>query len=111
MEEGWPLSTRVVGTDGMIEAALRTHPLRVWAKGSGQWESVTLEGKNSLEATVARGVIDTVDALKHQREPELSSRKVIKATELIFATYESARRDGRIDLPLDADDVKILAKQ
>ena len=109
MAEGWPLSTRIVGTDGMIEAALRTDPLRVWVKGSGQWETVALEGDNSLEATVAAGVMDAVDALRQGREPELSSRKVIKATELIFATYESARRGGRIDLPLDVDDVTILA--
>lgn len=109
MEEGWPLATRIVGTDGMIEAALRTDPLRVWAKGSGQWETVALDGENSLEATVASGVMDAVAALKQGRKPELSSRKVIKATELIFATYESARRGGRIDLPLDAEDAQILA--
>ncbi len=110
MAEGWPLSTRIVGTDGMIEAALRTDPLRAWVKGSGQWETVALEGENSLEATVALGVMDAVEALKYGREPELSSRKVIKATELIFATYESARRGGRVDLPLDVEDVEILAK-
>ncbi len=109
MAEGWPLSTRIVGTDGIIEAALRTDPLRVWAKGSPGWEVVTLEGENSLEATVARGVVDAVDALREGREPELSSRKVLKATELIFATYESARRGGRIDLPLQAEDSSILA--
>jgi predicted dehydrogenase len=109
MAEGWPLSTRIVGTDGIIEAALRTDPLRVWAKGSPGWETLTLEGENSLEATVARGVVDAVEALKEGREPELSSRKVMKATELIFATYESARRGGRIDLPLDVDDSAILA--
>ena len=107
--EGWPLSTRVVGTDGFIEAALRTDPLRIWDKGSDKWETVALEGENSLEATVARGVMDAVESLKFGREPELSSRKVIKATELIFATYESARRGGRIDLPVVADDSTVLA--
>jgi predicted dehydrogenase len=109
MREGWPLSTRIVGTDGVIEAALRTDPLRVWAKGSTGWEVVDLGGGNSLEETVALGVVDAVAALKEGREPELSSRKVLKATELIFATYESARRGGRIDLPLDVDDSTILA--
>ncbi len=109
MAEGWPLSIRIVGTDGFIEAALRTDPLRIWAKGSSKWETVAPEGENSLEATVARGVMDAVESLKLGREPELSSRKVIKATELIFATYESARQSGRIDLPLVADDSTILA--
>ena len=111
MEARWPRSTRILETDGMIEAALRTHPLRVWAKGSGRWETAPLEAKNSLEATAARGVMDAVHASERQREPGLSSRKVIKATELIFATYESARRGRRIDLPLDADEARILAKQ
>lgn len=107
--EDWPLSTRIVGTDGMIEAALRTDPLRVWAKGSTGWEVLDLDMANSLEETVARGVMDAVEALQEGREPELSSHKVLKATELIFATYESARRGGRIDLPLDVDDAAILA--
>lgn len=110
MAEGWPLATRIVGTDGFIEAALRVAPLRIWAKGSGQWETVELEEDNGLEATVARGVAASVQSLKDGIEPELSSHKVIKATELIFATYESARRGGRIDLPLDVEDAAILAK-
>ncbi|MEJ7837889.1 MAG: Gfo/Idh/MocA family oxidoreductase [Thermomicrobiales bacterium] len=109
MADGWPLMTRIVGTDGIIEAALRTDPLRAWVKGSSQWEVIKLEGDSSLEGTVALGVMDAVDALKEGREPELSSRKVIKATELIFATYESARRGGRINLPLDVTDSVIHA--
>jgi predicted dehydrogenase len=109
MREGWPLSTRIVGTDGTIEAALRTDPLRISAKGSPGWEVVDLGAGNSLEETVALGVVDAIAALKEGREPELSSKKVLKATELIFATYESARRGGRIDLPLDVEDSTILA--
>jgi predicted dehydrogenase len=105
----WPLSTRIVGTDGVIEAALRTDPLRVWAKGSPGWEVIDLEGASSLEETVALGVMEAVESLKEGREPELSSHKVIRATELIFGTYESARRGGRIDLPLDVEDSTILA--
>jgi UDP-N-acetylglucosamine 3-dehydrogenase len=110
MGEGWPLSTRIVGTDGFVEAALRTDPLRVWAKGSSQWEVVPLEGENSLEATVARGVVESVQSLKDGTEPELSSRKVLKATELIFATYESSRQGGRINLPMGVEDSTILAR-
>ena len=106
----WPNELRdTILLAPVIEAALRTDPLRIWAKGSSKWASVALEGENSLEATVARGVMDAVESLKLGREPELSSRKVIKATELIFATYESARRGGRIDLPVVADDSTILA--
>jgi predicted dehydrogenase len=109
MAEGWPLSTRIVGTDGFVEAALRTDPLRAWVKGSGQWEVIPLDGDSSLEGTVARGVVETVQSLKDGTEPELSSHKVIKATELIFATYESSRQARRIDLPLTVEDSTIVA--
>jgi predicted dehydrogenase len=107
--EGWPLMTRIVGTDGQIEVALRTAPLRTWLKGESEWQTVELTASNSLHDTVAAGVVDLVQSLKDGVEPELSSRKVLKATELIFATYESARQGGRIDLPLDLDDSTILA--
>jgi UDP-N-acetylglucosamine 3-dehydrogenase len=109
MREDGPPATRLVGTDGTIEVALRPDPLRVWAKGSPGWDVVALDGGSSLEETVALGVMDAVAALKVGREPELSSRKVLRATELIFATYESARRGGRIDLPLTVADATILA--
>ncbi len=51
-----------------------------------------------------RGVLDLIDALKTGREPELAGRRALQATELIFATYESSRRRGRIDLPLTVED-------
>ena len=52
---------------------------------------------------VAAGVVDLIDALRAGCEPELSARRALRATELIFATYESSHRRGRIDLPLAAD--------
>ena len=55
MKGGRPLSTRIVGTDGIIEAALRQDPLRIWARGMGEWQTIELEGDRSLQGTVARG--------------------------------------------------------
>jgi predicted dehydrogenase len=107
--EGWPLSTRIVGTDGFVEAALRTDPLRKWTSKTSGWEIVDLEGDGSLQGTVATGVVETIQSLVDGVEPELSSHKVIRATELIFATYESSRRGTRIDLPLDVADSAIHA--
>ncbi|MBM4083576.1 MAG: gfo/Idh/MocA family oxidoreductase, partial [Planctomycetes bacterium] len=43
------------------------------------------------------------------REPELSARRALNATELIFACWESSRRRGRVDLPLDISDSPIEA--
>src|SRR5687768_2935707 len=89
--EGWQPSTRIIGTDGQIEVALRTTPLRTWLKGETEWQAIELSESNSLRDNVALGVLDLVQSLKDGVEPELSSRKVLKATELIFGTYESAR--------------------
>jgi hypothetical protein len=53
-------------------------------------------------------VLDLIDCVKTGREPVLSGRKALQATELIFATYESSRRRAKITLPLDADDSALL---
>jgi len=98
------LGHRLVGTDGVIEVALGSAAVRVWGKGDTGWHDVQVaqEAGENLGEVVGRGVLDLIDALKTGREPELSARRALRATELIFATYESSRRGGRIELPLDA---------
>ena len=59
------------------------------------------------QRTVA-SVQSLVDCLGSGDEPGLSSHRALRATELIFATYESSRRRGRILLPLDVDDSALL---
>ena len=91
---------RLVGTEGVIEiGATGWDSLRVWSKDSPFWEEIdtTIEGPTGVIAAV----IDVVNALQEGREPELSARKALMATELIFATYESARRGERVNLPLE----------
>ncbi len=97
-----PQSNRLIGSDGVIEVQLGTSAIRV--RGNGEWREVPVahdEG-GSLGEVVSRGVLDLIDALKTGREPELSGRRALRATELIFATYESSRRGRRIELPLEA---------
>ena len=53
-------------------------------------------------------VLDLIDCLESGAEPRLSARKALQATELIFATYESSRRRGRVVLPLDAEDSALI---
>ena len=95
---------RLVGTDGIIEVPLGSTTIRVWEKGESGWHDVqvTEEAGENLGEVVGNGVLDLIDALKTGREPELSAKRAVRATELIFASYESSRRGGRIDLPLDA---------
>jgi len=45
-----------------------------------------------------------IEVLKTGREPELSARKALRANEMIFATYESSRIHGHLELPLTIED-------
>jgi hypothetical protein len=51
-----------------------------------------------------RAIDELVTALRTGTESELSARNALAAEELIFASWESARRRGRVVLPLDIDD-------
>ncbi len=105
---GLPLvgaSHRLIGTAGVIEIGVSGGPLLRVRREGDAWETIdtgdsTLHGPGGHE----RGIADAVDALKSGREPELSARRALNATEIIFAIYESSRRRGRIDLPLTIQD-------
>ena len=100
---------RLVGTEGMIDVGPKGGGhLRMWGRGQSEWQTVQVdEGLHGLEF-VKRAILDLIDALKTGREPELSGRRALQATELIFATYESSRRRGRVDLPLQIDDSPLI---
>ena len=102
---------RLIGTEGMIEVGVRDGPqlrLRNLESG-GQWREVDVAGGIHGGDYVKAGIQDLADALKTGREPELSGRRALQATELIFATYESSRRRGRVDLPLEIEDSPLLS--
>lgn len=96
------LKNRLIGSDGAIEVTLGAKAIRVWGKGDTDWHDVqiTQNASDDLGELVGQGVLDMIDALKNGREPELSGRRALRASEVMFATYESSRRGGRIDLPL-----------
>ena len=102
---------RVYGSDGMLEMTNSEEaPLRVRSKDSGGWQTVAVsEGIHGLGDMVARGVHDLIAALKEGREPELSGRRALATTEVIFGTYESSRRRGRVDFPLTITDSPLHA--
>ncbi len=101
---GQSLSNRLIGSEGEIEVTLGAKAIRVRGKGDASWREVQVAGEagENLGEVVKLGVLDVIDALKTDREPEQSARRALRATELIFATYESGRRGGRIDFPLEA---------
>ena len=44
-----------------------------------------------------------VDALSTGTEPAFSGRRVLRGTELVFASWESARQRGRVHLPIELE--------
>ena len=105
-EVGWGVQNRIVGESGVIEiGATGWDTLRVWGKGQSDWQDVPTTPTDPF----ALGFADIAACLDTGREPELSARKAMMATELIFASYESARRGGRVSLPLDVADAEILS--
>jgi predicted dehydrogenase len=101
---------RLLGTKGVIELGRPGEVgLRVMGKGHRGWK--VLDKKPPLHGPeyFVTAMADVLDALENGREPELSARRALQTTEVIFATYESSRRGGRIDLPLDVEDSPLAA--
>lgn len=96
---------RVIGSEGVIEIGVKNGPvLRYTTRHGGGWRDVECgEGLHEY-SFFARALSHVADTLESGEEPILSARKALRATEVIFATYESSWRRARVDLPLDIDD-------
>lgn len=122
---------RLVGRDGLIEVGNPdVADLRYRTGGSG-WQTVETGDtihlpqshrirKLSVEIAerlplvpaarlrkptfIDRAIEDVVRALEGGWESELAAENALQSTELIFGAWESARRRGRITLPLDVND-------
>lgn len=103
-ETRWGAENRLIGSKGMIEVGVSPEvPLRMRTDDSG-WQAIPCEDGIHDIVHFTRAIQDVVDALKTKREPELAAGKALMTAEVIFATYESSRRRGRVELPLDVDD-------
>ena len=99
---------RLIGTEGIIEIGPKEEPLlRIMKLGATAWEEPVF-GDIDPNGDTVLSVLDLVDCIKTGREPMLSGRRALQATELIFATYESSRRRGKVNLPLEVDDSALL---
>lgn len=63
-----------------------------------------LGGSRPRPSYIERAIEDVVSSLRSGTEPELAGHRALQSTELIFASWESARRCGRVDLPLEIED-------
>jgi UDP-N-acetylglucosamine 3-dehydrogenase len=108
-EAGPAAENTLIGTEGRIEVGAPGNiNLRIWGKGQSDWEIVPTEDGLHGELHIFKAIQDAIDALNQGREPELAGRRALQATELIFATYESSRRRGRVTLPLDIEDSPLV---
>jgi len=109
-DNGGRAANRIIGSDGIIEVGAPNAPsVRVMHKDSKGWEAPSLEGVVPPGGDTTLSVLDLIDCLNTGREPVLSSRKALQATELIFGTYESSRRRERIYFPLDIEDSPLIS--
>jgi len=98
-------TVRALGTEGELEVNPGRGgegPLRYRAGDTNGWEAVDVEGTDASAIELA--IEHVVDCLEAGTEPELSARHALSTTEVIFAAYESARKRGRVDLPLRIED-------
>lgn len=91
---------RVIGTEGILEIMESAPWLRVHRSAEGGWEEIDTGESIHDDAAIYRGIDDLLDCLESGETPLLSSNNAIRATEIFFAAYESSRRRGRVDLPL-----------
>ncbi len=103
---GGGCANRLRGTKGIIEVG--HGGVRV-LRESHDWEQADCSIEQIPGGDTSRYIIDSVECLLEGRESVLCSWKALQATEMIFATYESARRRQRVFLPLDLDDSPLLS--
>jgi predicted dehydrogenase len=109
----WMPNHRLIGSEGIIEIGAEGADLRLMNATSKGWKVIggSSEGDGIHgDIHIERAIADAVDALQNNREPLLSGANALRTTEVIFATYESSRRGGRVDLPLDVDDSALQAR-
>ncbi|MWG35824.1 Gfo/Idh/MocA family protein [Halomarina oriensis] len=122
---------RLVGESGVIEIGVDDGPALRYRRDGGKWKTVKTDDSihgpaYSLPRAGARKVVqklpvlsdrtfdkttfyeraieEVVTALDEEREPEISGRNALAGTELVYASWESSRRRGRVNLPIDIDD-------
>jgi predicted dehydrogenase len=116
---------RLVGSEGVIEVGVgfateRDGPmLRVRRDGGSGWEvhetnDEDVHGRRDAggwkgQTVLTRALADVVESIGDDAAPQLSGENALRATELIFGAWESARRSGRVDLPLEIDDNPLAA--
>jgi len=98
---------RLVGTEGVIEVGAHDQDdgaLRIRRDGDG-WESLDTDDEGLHDDVyIHRAIADVVEGVDTGEPSELDAANALDATEIIFGVWESARRRGRVEFPLEIDD-------
>ena len=102
---------KLVGTEGTIEIGVPNGPaLRYRPSGERDWTVVDTHGESIHgPGFINRAIADVVACVLDGRRCQLDVRNALIVTEIIFAAYESSRRRGRVDFPLEIDDNPLAA--
>lgn len=100
---------RLIGTNGEIEIGRGyprdidpDHHVTVTYNDDRGSEDVRTDDDGLHDSSCfTRALESVVTALDANETPLLDGKNALKATEIIFAIWESARRRGRVDFPLD----------
>jgi len=99
---------RIIGTEGIIDVGFGHGPSDAirWRKfGDADWTSPDTGGEGIHgPGFIERAIADVIDCLETGKLCQLDAKNALIVTELIFGAYESSRRRGRVDFPLDIDD-------
>ncbi|WP_309119725.1 Gfo/Idh/MocA family oxidoreductase [Paenibacillus sp.] len=89
---------RVIGTEGFIEVMWDGQIVGGVKYADPSWKP-EME-LSSMQDQMKGYVRHSIDCLAGGEEPEVSHRKALRASEIIFAFYESVRRNARVELPI-----------
>lgn len=103
---GSTCAIRVIGSAGLIE--VDHGKVRLLQEG-GEWHDVAPRIDNIQGEDTTRHILDSVECLLKGKQSTLCSANSLRATQLIFATYESARLRQRVLLPLAIDDSPLIS--
>lgn len=101
-----PCADRIIGSDGVIELGVNQGPaLRYRPAGDKDWTVPDTQGESIHgPGFIDRALADVISCLLEGRKCQLDAENALIVTEIIFGTYESSRRRGRVDFPLEIDD-------
>ncbi|MCX7012263.1 MAG: Gfo/Idh/MocA family oxidoreductase [Candidatus Sumerlaeota bacterium] len=103
---------KLIGTDGVIEigVANKGPALRYRRAGDKEWTAADTKGESIHgPGFIERALADVVVCLREGRKCQLDASNALIVTEIIFGAYESSRRRGRVDFPLNIEDNPLAA--